>query len=309
MIGVPAPGGRALHELFRDRGLHEIFEASLKSGQAVEKTVRLADEVVWQVRVVPMPAGSRAAAVGVLRDVTRLERTEAMRRTFVADVSHELRTPIASIAAAAETLGGAEPDDSERSELVALIQRQSARMQELIEDLMDLAQIESGAVELVEESVPVAEMLREVARDLAADAARRRITVTVGGAESARVQADRRRLLQVARNLLDNAIKFSPEGSPVALEAVAGLERAGFDVSDRGPGIPRTEREKIFQRFYQVDRSRSKNRPGTGLGLAIVKHLLQLHGGTVEVESGPAGGSVFRVRLRAAPAAGTDRTR
>ena len=119
------------------------------------------------------------------------------------------------------------------------------------------------------------------------------------------MRADRRRLLQIARNLLDNAIKFSPEGSPVVLEAVGGLERAGFDVSDRGPGISRTAREKIFQRFYQVDRSRSKSRPGTGLGLAIVKHLLQLHGGTVDVESGPAGGSVFRVRLRAAPPAET----
>ena len=300
MIGVSTPGGRALYDLFRHRGLHEVFETSLKSGQAVEKTVRLADEIVWQVRVVPLPAGSRAAAVGVLRDVTRLERTESMRRTFVADVSHELRTPIASIAAAAETLGEAAPDETEQSELVALVQRQSARMKELIEDLMDLAQIESGAVELVEEPVPVAELLREVARDMAADAARRGIDVAVTGEESARVLADRRRLLQIARNLLDNAIKFSPDGSPVVLQAVGGPELAGFDVSDRGPGIPRTEREKIFQRFYQVDRSRSKSRPGTGLGLAIVKHLLQLHGGTVEVESGPAGGSVFRVRLRAA---------
>jgi two-component system phosphate regulon sensor histidine kinase PhoR len=302
MIGIPKPGGRALYDLFRDRRLHEVFEISLKSGRAAEKTVRLADDIVWQVRVVPMPPGSRAAAVGVLRDVTRLERTESMRRTFVADVSHELRTPIASIVAAAETLNEAEPDETERSELIALIQRQSDRMGELIEDLMDLAQIESGAVELVEEAVPVADLLREVAGDIAADAARRAIALTVTGEESARVLGDRRRLLQIARNLVDNAIKFSPEGSPVLLQAVGGPEIAGFDVSDRGPGIPRAEREKIFQRFYQVDRSRSKSRPGTGLGLAIVKHLLQLHGGTVEVGSGPAGGTVFRVRLRVAPA-------
>jgi two-component system phosphate regulon sensor histidine kinase PhoR len=246
-----------------------------------------------------MPSGSRAAAVGVLRDVTRVERTESMRRTFVADVSHELRTPIASIAAAAETLEGAAPDDSERRELVGLIERQSARMRELIDDLMDLAQIESGAVELTRESVPVADLLREVATDLAPDASRRRVRVDVTGDAAASMLADRRRLLQVARNLLDNAIKFSPEGETVRLGVESGPGWAGFSVADRGPGIPRAEREKIFQRFYQVDRSRSKTRPGTGLGLAIVKHLIQLHQGTVEIESEAGQGSLFRIRLPA----------
>src|SRR6266542_6921252 len=155
MIGIPTPAGRALYDVVRLRAVYEVFEASLKSGEGMERTVRLADELVWQVLVVPLPAGSRAAAVGVLRDVTRLERTESMRRTFVADVSHELRTPIASIVAAAETLEEAAPDEAERRELVGLIQRQSARMKELINDLMDLAQIESGAVELMRETVPV----------------------------------------------------------------------------------------------------------------------------------------------------------
>src|SRR6266851_3390619 len=107
MVGIPTPAGRALYDVLRLLSLFEVFEASLKTGEGTERTVRLADELVWQVRVVPLPAGSRAAAVGVLRDVTRLERTESMRRTFVGDVSHELRTPIASIAAAAETLAQA----------------------------------------------------------------------------------------------------------------------------------------------------------------------------------------------------------
>jgi two-component system phosphate regulon sensor histidine kinase PhoR len=296
MIGVRAPEGRALYDLLRHRGLFEVFETSLSSGQAAERTVRLADEIVWQAHVVPLPGRSRAAAVGVLRDVTRLERTESMRRTFVADVSHELRTPIASIAAAAETLEEAAPDEPERRELIELIQRQSARMKELIDDLMDLAQIESGAVELVREAVPVAGLLREVARDLAPDAARRRVQVSVAGEEGISVLADRRRLVQVARNLLDNAIKFSPEGGSVELR-VLGEGEPGFSFRDRGPGIPRSEREKIFQRFYQIDRSRSKVRPGTGLGLAIVKHIVQLHGGSIEVESTVGQGSVFRVRF------------
>jgi two-component system phosphate regulon sensor histidine kinase PhoR len=220
-----------------------------------------------------------------------------MRRTFVADVSHELRTPIASIAAAAETLADAAPEEAEKKELVALIQRQSAHMRELIDDLMDLAQIESGSVELKAEAVPVAALLRETARDLAAETARRKVTVEVAGDESAVFFGDRRRLGQIARNLVDNAVKFSPDGSPVKVTAFRKPGLAGFSVADRGPGIPRAEREKIFQRFYQVDRSRSKARPGTGLGLAIVKHLVHLHGGIVELESEIGLGTRFTVEL------------
>jgi two-component system phosphate regulon sensor histidine kinase PhoR len=167
----------------------------------------------------------------------------------------------------------------------------------LIDDLMDLAQIESGAVELTRETVPVTALLREVAQDLAANASRRGVRIAVTGDTNASMVADRRRLLQVARNLLDNAIKFSPEGDTVRLAAESGPGWAGFSVSDNGPGIPRAEREKIFQRFYQVDRSRSKTRPGTGLGLAIVKHLVQLHHGTVEIEAEAGRGSLFRIRL------------
>ena len=297
MIGITAPAGRALYDLLRRRDLYDVFGETLVRHETSERTVHLGDEIVWHVTVVALPPGSRAAAVGVLRDVTRLERTESMRRTFVADVSHELRTPIASIAAAAESLADAEPDPAESAHLLDLIRRQSDRMRELIDDLMDLAQIESGAVELASVEVPLEELLRETADDFSGAAAGKEIEFAFQLEPGLAIAGDRRRLSQVARNLIDNAIKFSPQGGVVTLASGRGPGGAIFSISDNGPGIARSEQDKIFQRFYQVDRSRSKSRPGTGLGLAIVKHIVQLHGGSVEVESELGRGSTFRIHL------------
>jgi two-component system phosphate regulon sensor histidine kinase PhoR len=300
MAGIAAPAGRALYDVLRHRGVYELFEKTIETKEPSERTIRLGDEIVWQVTVVALPAGSRAAAVGAIRDVTRVERTESMRRTFVADVSHELRTPIASIAAAAETLADGEPDEPERDDLVALIVRQSERMRELLSDLMDLSQIESGGVELEREEVVLADLLRELAGDLAGPAVQRKITLRIVAEDPGSIIGDRRRIGQILRNLLDNAIKFSPEGGTVTLRAAREGTAPVLEVSDEGPGIPRAEQERIFQRFYQLDRSRSKTRPGTGLGLAIVKHLAQLHGAVVEVDSEPGRGSTFRVRFGSA---------
>jgi signal transduction histidine kinase len=173
-------------------------------------------------------------------------------------------------------------------------------MRELIDDLMDLAQIESGAVPLEREAVPLRELLTETAEDLDAAARERRVEVRVTGDAAVAAMGDRRRLGQLARNLLDNAIKFSPEGAPVVVRVWRQGGRPGFSVEDLGPGIPKAERDKIFQRFYQVDRSRSKQRPGSGLGLAIVKHIAQLHGATVDVEGEAGQGSTFKVSFPAA---------
>ncbi len=297
MIGVSAPSGRALYDLLRLRSLFDLFENTVRTREVSQLTARLADDVIWEVLVLPLPAGSRAAAVGVLRDVTRLERTEAMRRTFVADVSHELRTPIASIGAAAETLAEGGVAKEEAAELFALILRQTGRMRELIDDLMDLAQIESGAVVIERDRLPLLALLREVAEDLAPSARDQQVEVQVSGDPEVTVSGDRRRIGQVVRNLLDNAIKFSPAGGRVELQAFQEARQPGFSVTDEGPGISRPERDKIFQRFYQVDRSRSKARPGSGLGLSIVKHIVHLHGGSIEVVDGRSGGARFVVRF------------
>ncbi len=297
MTGVTAPVGRALYDLLRERTMYDAFEATVKSGETGERTVRLEDGRVWTLVVQALPSGSRASAVGVLRDITVVERTESMRRTFVADVSHELRTPIASIAAAAETLADGSADGTETGELLRLIQRQSDRMRELIDDLMDLAQIESGAVPLEREEVRLRELLTEVVEDLESPALEKGVRVSVAGDPDVSVIGDHRRLGQLTRNLIDNAIKFSPSGAPIAIQVFRDSGRPGFSVADRGPGIPRAERDRIFQRFYQVDRSRSKARPGSGLGLAIVKHIAQLHGASVEVEANVGAGTIFHVRF------------
>jgi two-component system phosphate regulon sensor histidine kinase PhoR len=172
-------------------------------------------------------------------------------------------------------------------------------MRELIDDLMDLAQIESGAVPLEREEIPLHELLTEVAEELGPAARDRRVELRVVGDGAVSAVGDRRRIGQLARNLIDNAIKFSPEGAPVVVRVWRQGGRSGFSVEDLGPGIPKAERDKIFQRFYQVDRSRSKVRPGSGLGLAIVKHIAQLHGATVEVEGDVGQGSTFHVRFPA----------
>jgi two-component system phosphate regulon sensor histidine kinase PhoR len=194
----------------------------------------------------------------------------------VADVSHELRTPVSSIAAAAETLAETAADDPEAPRLVDLVRRQAQRMRELIDDLTDLSLIESGSVVLVPETVELRALAAETAEELRATAQSRDVSIRVESPEGIAVEGDRRIVVGQAEN------------------------RPWVVVEDDGPGIPAAEQDRIFQRFYQVDRSRSKVRPGTGLGLAIVKHLAQLHGAEVTVSSEPGSGSAFRVTFRGA---------
>jgi two-component system phosphate regulon sensor histidine kinase PhoR len=303
MLDAAVPAGRPLVDILREPEVIALFDAAIDAGREQSMIWKRAGEVTWEVNVLPLPAGARGRAVGIFRDVTPIARTEAMRRRFVADVSHELRTPIASIAAASETLLEGSPDREDASQLTALIARQASRMRDLIEDLTDLSRIESGAIELAWEPVELLSLVREVAEDLSPRAVPRRVTIAVEGDASLAVGGDRRRLVQIVHNLLDNAVKFSPEGETVRAAVTAAGGRVVLSIEDRGPGIPAAEREKIFQRFYQTDPSRSKAKPGTGLGLAIVKHLAALHHAQVLVGGEPGSGAIFRVSFPP-PAAG-----
>ncbi len=320
-VGAPR---HALVDLVRDPETLRLFEAGIRRETSADDTavLRLGGETspgqVLEVNVRAVPHGTAAgepAAVGVVRDVTERERTDMMRRRFVSDVSHELRTPIAAIRAAVETLAGENDLPPDLARLMGILERQSSEMEALVSDLTDLSQIESGAVTLAMEPIPLKPLLLSVVRDLAPAAAARGVTVAVEADEQFELLGDRRRISQVFRNLVDNAVKFSPPGQRVDVLAEGGALFASPDgvdrtaplvvhVVDRGIGIPRSEQDRIFQRFYRVDPSRAKAVPGTGLGLAIVKHLLILHGGAIRVESEPGKGSRFTVTLPAAPRRG-----
>lgn len=317
LFGVPPDAPcPALHDVVRDPQVIGLFRSLIGAGGAGDEVSspvvlkvegREGGERLLEVagRAVPgRHADGEPAAIGVARDVTERERTEQMRRQFVSDVSHELRTPLATIRAAAETLVEEKSLDEAASRLAAILERQAGQMQDLVSDLTDLSQIESGAVTLQLEDVSLQGLLAGVVKDLEGPARARQVEVVLDARTGRSVRGDRRRLAQVFRNLVDNAVKFSPIGARVEVVSEERKGSAGAEilvhVIDRGIGIPASEQAKVFQRFYRVDPSRSKTTPGTGLGLAIVKHLLILHGGAIRVESEPLRGSRFTVVLPAA---------
>jgi two-component system phosphate regulon sensor histidine kinase PhoR len=310
LLRAPAGAPRhALVDLVRDPETLRLFAAGIRGETSSDESAVLrlggetSPEQLLEVNVLSVPHGTAAgepAALGVVRDVTERDRTETMRRRFVSDVSHELRTPIAAIRAAVETLAGESGLPPDLARLIAILERQSSEMEALVSDLTDLSQIESGGVTLAIERVSLLPLLNSVVRDLAPASEARGVTVAVEAGEDLEIIGDRRRISQVFRNLLDNAVKFSPAGQRVDVLAIPASSGIVVHVVDRGIGIPRSEQDRIFQRFYRVDPSRAKSIPGTGLGLAIVKHLLILHGGTIRVESEPGKGSRFTVTLPAA---------
>jgi two-component system phosphate regulon sensor histidine kinase PhoR len=243
--------------------------------------------------------GLGAGCVAVLHDITELKRTDQVRRDFVANVSHELRTPLAAIRGSVETLlGGAldSPEDARR--FAEAISRQVIRLQRLVQDLLDLAAIEGGEAAAAREQVPVAEMAESLLGMVEDLAANRGVELAADlPAEPAYLKADRRGLEQAVLNLLDNAIKYTDGGGRVTLTVVGRGKDVVIEVADTGPGIAAEHLPRIFERFYRVDRNRSRELGGTGLGLAIVKHVAQAQGGRVEVESAVGQGSTFRLVL------------
>ena len=247
------------------------------------------------------PEGANDGAILVFHDLTRLRQLEALRQEFVANVSHELRTPLSLIKSAAETLiDGGREDPAITVRCLEIIDQHANRLTHLIDDLLLLARIDSGRVELNLRPVE----LRTAAEDALDDAAliARARDVTLGNEVPAglRAAADPERLRQVLANLIDNAIKYGRTGGVVTLRGRdAGGGMVEISVRDDGPGIPPDALSRVFERFYRVDKARSREQGGTGLGLAIVKNVVQAHGGDVRVESSAGRGAEFFLTLPA----------
>lgn len=249
-----------------------------------------------------LPGKPTPGAVLVLHDVTELRRLENMRRDFVSNVSHELKTPLTAIQAFAETLlDGALDDPAHNREFVERIGEAAERLHALIQDLLALARIESDEQVFDVQPVSLHELVDLCVREHAAVAEAKSLRLVVTHAEGApHVLADRDGLRTILDNLVDNAINYTPAGGAVTVRYAAEADVVRIEVADTGIGIPREHRDRIFERFYRVDRARSREIGGTGLGLAIVKHLVQEFRGRISLTSEPGHGSTFTVELPAA---------
>jgi two-component system phosphate regulon sensor histidine kinase PhoR len=247
--------------------------------------------------------GPLLGIVAVFHDVTEIHRLEGIRRDFVANVSHELRTPLTAIRGFAETLRGSEVPPEQRRQYLDVILRHADRLTALIEDLLELSRIEGGTRTLALEPVDAAGLARDLLRDLKPRLDAGRLEAGVRAGPAPRVLADRRALEQVLLNLLDNAIKYSDPGGRIEISVSAAPPFVRIDVSDGGIGVPEADQARIFERFYRVEKARSRDLGGTGLGLAIVKHLVQAQDGEVFVTSREGQGATFSVRLPAADVA------
>lgn len=246
------------------------------------------------------PAGSDGA-VAVVEDISERLRLEAVRRDFVANVSHELKTPTGALTLLAETIDG-EGDPAVVARLVRRMGGEAERLSRIIDDLLDLSRIEANETPAAVR-VPVADFVAEAVGSVQAVAAGLEVTVELGELPPGlAVAGDRRDLQSAVANLVDNAVKYSEAGGSVEVGVTATPGRVAISVSDHGVGIPARDMERIFERFYRVDRARSRATGGTGLGLSIVRHVAANHGGTVRVSSVEGEGSTFVLELPAVKA-------
>jgi two-component system phosphate regulon sensor histidine kinase PhoR len=305
-VAATATQGRALAEVIRNPALHAFVAQTLDSDEPVEGELNLSERsgTILQAHGTMLRAvdGQRMGVVVVLNDVTRLRRLEQLRRDFVANVSHELRTPVTAIKGFIETLLDGPLDDAEEARhFMSIVARQADRLNAIIEDLLTLSRTEqeAGRAEITLQPERLASVLHAASEMCGSQAVAKDVRVEVDCPADLRARVNVPLLEQAVVNLLDNAVKYSEPGGRVVLSGARHDGEVVITVRDTGCGIAPEHLPRLFERFYRVDKARSRQLGGTGLGLAIVKHIAQSHDGSVSVESTPGEGSEFSIHLPA----------
>jgi two-component system phosphate regulon sensor histidine kinase PhoR len=305
-VAAGAPPEEVL-ELAREPELADLIARALTAGGDQRDEIEQLDPVRRTLAVIASPLAGGRGAVLVARDITESERLHRMRRDFVANVSHELKTPLAAIRGYAETLADGAASEAETAHRFSRrILDQCRRLGALLDDLLVLSRLESAEAPGRREPVDLKELAQEAIELVESKAVEKAVEVSLDPGEGATVEGDPEGILRLLSNLLENAVKYNRPGGSVrvrlARDESASLQApmAAIEVEDSGIGIPADSLPRIFERFYRVDKGRSREEGGTGLGLAIVKHVAQAHGGRVEVESRLGEGTRFRVLLPAA---------
>jgi two-component system phosphate regulon sensor histidine kinase PhoR len=294
--------GRPMAEVICQSDLLEAIRQALAGHDSVRIEVAAGAVKTQSFAVTAMPVrsdGSSSGAVMVLHDITELRRLERARRDFVANVSHEFKTPLTAIQGFAETLlGGALDDKENRRRFLEIMRDNASRLSRLTDDLLKLSQIEAGEFQKEFRAIDIPDLIERCLETTRLEAEAKQIQLEAEcEPDLPPATGDMGALHEILQNLLDNAVRYTQPGGRVSITAAAVRDKIMISVADTGIGIPKVEQERIFERFYRVDAARSRELGGTGLGLSIAKHLVEAHGGCIEVDSEVGRGSTFHVRL------------
>ncbi len=302
---IPVAAGTPVLDLVRDPVLVNILTQVIATGEPARHKLQLSagEGKSFEAQAAPLVMPQRRGALVILHDITDLERLERVRKDFVANVSHELRTPLTAIRGYAETLlGGALADTENNRRFIEIIQAHAIRLNNIAADLMTLSELESGRPATEPERVSVRDAIEMAVTTVESEARVRGVKISCGEIGDSMVLGHKIRLEQALVNLLDNAVKFNKTGGEARIETGHTSDNKTFiTVSDTGSGIPSDDLPRIFERFYRVDKARSRQVGGTGLGLSIVKHVIERMNGTVRVESSLGKGSSFTILLPSIP--------
>ncbi len=283
--------GKKLMEVIRHYDLDQLLTMVLTNKEPTMQEIKilLPEPRILRVNATPLKrsGGNTVGVVALFRDVTRYQQLEKMRRDFVANVSHELRTPLTSIKGFSETLlDGALEDEQTARRFLNIMKQEADRLTKLIDDLLKLSRLENKRTILDKEPVDINDIIEQVLFNFKLQAAEKNIKLTKNLSPNLpKISAQKDLLIQVLINLVDNAVKYTPVGGEVSVSSEANKKAVCVSVEDTGPGIPQESLDRVFERFYRVDKARVREAGGTGLGLAIVKHVLELHNGNIKVEN------------------------